>query len=60
MISKTPTQEAFHEIRNGAVNLIAIMRKFDKGDKTKISAWYEMVIQSKRIKDALKMMKEDI
>jgi hypothetical protein len=60
MVNKTPIEEAFCDIRNGAVNLIAILRRFDKNEKTLVSVWYEGDIESERIRDAFKMIKENL
>ncbi len=60
MPNKTPTEEAVCEIRNGAMCLFAILMKVDQGKKTMVGAWYEMVVQDIRIRDALKIIKGEM
>lgn len=57
MENRTPTEHAIAEIRNSAICLIAILRKFDMGKKTLVSVWYEVGEEVKRIEKAREVLK---
>jgi len=54
---RTPTEHAIAEIRNAAVCLIAILRKYDMQRKTLVSVWYEVGEETKRIEKAREVLK---
>jgi len=57
MSNRTPIEHVIAEIRNSAVCLIAILKKFDMGQKTLTSVWYEVGEETKRIEKAREVLK---
>lgn len=57
MNHKTPIEHAVAEIRNSAVCLIAILKKFDMEKKTLVSVWFEVGEEIKRIEKAREVLK---
>ncbi len=59
-IDRTPVEHAIAEIRNSAVCLIAILRKYDMKKRTLVSTWYDVGEEVKRIEQAREVLKANL
>jgi hypothetical protein len=60
MIKKTPTEEAFSEIRNAYVSMCGIVRRVAKKNLTDSQGWIEIAKQLRRQRDYFQMIKENL